>query len=434
MSKSPLFSGWFRVQSFFDYSVIMLLLAPLLLVSGFTHMGQSKAKKNALAEGLSNSVVVSTAGELKFDFIVEAKVTRGLNYSLSSSAALRKIQLQRLEMAENMAIAALRQTSSMQAYAVDFLASQPRPLSSNHTGHYFTSDLLPIFTAPSSQYAKVQDELVQKWLRDYNKKAINLSIASAEGKSLPKAQKMKVVKELNETQLETQEDPIASPHPIPWKWILSIQEAISSKGNSGMFYYRSTPVISPDVRYAVYSRIQLLVEPKMNNTRVTSVLFIEDRQKKTLKVLKSTSKIKEPLLKVNTTTADYIPKGTIEIFVPVSWSKDGCRFLTRQFQGLMNTSDATDSAVIWDKENNSINTIAPSQKEDEHHKMAVLLGWSKAQPTKVMFRAGELGQEEWPLVTVSDNGKTVAAINADRPVVFGDHNQDIWRVSQVASR
>ncbi|HAE05732.1 MAG TPA: hypothetical protein DCG18_03015, partial [Richelia sp.] len=148
----------------------------------------------------------------------------------------------------------------------------------------------------------------------------------------------------------------------------------------------------------------------------------------------STSKIKEPLLKVNTTTADYIPKGTIEIFVPVSWSKDGCRFLTRQFQGLMNTSDATDSAVIWDKENNSINTIAPSQKEDEHHKMAVLLGWSKAQPTKVMFRAGELGQEEWPLVTVSDNGKTVAAINADRPVVFGDHNQDIWRVSQVASR
>ncbi|CCH65214.1 hypothetical protein RINTHM_7510 [Richelia intracellularis HM01] len=33
---------------------------------------------------------MSTAGELKFDFIVEAKVTRGLNYSLSSSAALRK--------------------------------------------------------------------------------------------------------------------------------------------------------------------------------------------------------------------------------------------------------------------------------------------------------------------------------------------------------
>ena len=335
-----------------------------------------------------------------------------------------------------MVIAAVRQSSSIQADAIDSLVSESDSLSITSTEDPLASvELSPTFTAPSSQSEEVKSDLVQK-LRDHKTTSVKspLAAAPANGKSLAKAQEMKVIEELNETQLENQEDPIASPHPVPWKWIVSTQEAIRAQDSSGVRYYRSTAVISPDGRYAVYSRVQLRVEPEMYNTSVTSVLFIEDRQKKTLKVLKSTSEIREPLLQAKATPANYVPEGTIEIFVPVSWSKNGDRFLARKFQGVMNTSDATDSAVIWDREKNTTNTIAPRQSEKEHHKMAVLLGWSKVQPRQVMFRAGELGEEEWPLVTVADNGTTVAATNADQPVVFGDHNQDIWRGSQVAYR
>ncbi len=58
------------------------------------------------------------------------------------------------------------------------------------------------------------------------------------------------------------------------------QEAIGGQGRSGVRQYRSTPVVSPDGRYAVYSRVQLEVEPEMHNSQVSSLLFIEDRQTK----------------------------------------------------------------------------------------------------------------------------------------------------------
>ncbi len=51
------------------------------------------------------------------------------------------------------------------------------------------------------------------------------------------------------------------------------------------------------------------------------------------------------------------------------------------------------SAVIWDRQKNHANTVAPISHEDEHEKIAVLLGWSKSQPDNVLFRAGEMGEE-----------------------------------------
>ncbi|WP_339385987.1 hypothetical protein [Calothrix rhizosoleniae] len=401
-------------------------------------------------EGLFDSLSEDTTiaeidpQQLAFDSVAREKLIG--DKTRTSSAAFRKGHLQGGNLAAPMAIAVVRPTSSIQADAIDSLVgeeqtdsfsqknTQPEPLAA--------VELSPVFTPPSSQLQEQKSQLVEK-LRAYKiasaeSKSVEsksvTAIALSARKSLPKPQEMTVVKELDETQLEKQEDPIASPHPVPWKWITSTQKAIGSQGISGVRYYRSVPVISPDGRYAVYSRVQLQVEPEMHNTRVTSMLFIEDRQTKKLKVLKSTSRVRDPLLEAKATPVSYVPNGTIDIFVPISWSKNGDRFLARKFQGFMNTSDAKDSAFIWDRQDNSTNTIIPSQNQDEHHKISVLLGWSKMQPTKVMFRAGELGEEEWPLVTVADNGTTVAATDADQPVVFGDLNEDIWQGSKVAYR
>ena len=64
-----------------------------------------------------------------------------------------------------------------------------------------------------------------------------------------------------------------------------------------MRYYRSVPVVSPDGRYAMYSRVQLEVRPEMYNSRVSSVLFIEDRQTQQLQVVTSTFSSKRSFIK-----------------------------------------------------------------------------------------------------------------------------------------
>lgn len=229
-------------------------------------------------------------------------------------------------------------------------------------------------------------------------------------------------------------DPIGSPHPIPWTWIQATQEAISSKGGSGVRYYRSVPVISPDGRYAIYSRVQLEVRPEMHNSRVTSVLFVEDRQTKKLQIISSTAPINDPLLKVKLSSPQQNTQGTIAVLVPVSWSENGDRFLARKFEGLMNTSDATDRAVIWDRQKNHSQSVTPAEEKHEHEEIAVLLGWSKARPDQVLFRTGEIGEDKWPLVTVSHDGSTQLATTADQPVTFGEKIKEVWAGPPVAYR
>jgi hypothetical protein len=228
-------------------------------------------------------------------------------------------------------------------------------------------------------------------------------------------------------------DPIGSPHPIPWKWIMVTQETVGAKGGSGVRYYRSVPVMSPDGKYAVYSRVQMEVKPEMYNSRVSSVLFVQDMQTKRLRVMTATS-INDPLLK-RQILQDEQTEGKIGVLVPVSWSQKGDRFLARQFEGIFNTADATDRAVIWDRQKNHTSTVAPAQAVDEHEKIAILLGWSKSQPENVLFRAGELGEEDWPLVQVASDGKTVKIIqDGDQPITFGERTKSIWADPQVASR
>lgn len=120
--------------------------------------------------------------------------------------------------------------------------------------------------------------------------------------------------------------------------------------------------------------------------------------------------------------------------MPVSWSEKSDRFLARKFEGIFNTGDSTDQAVIWDLQKNQTNTVAPAQEVNEHEKIAVLLGWSKNDPDHVIFRAGEMGEEEWPLVKVAIDGKTAATTDADQPITYGDKLTQVWAGPQVASR
>ena len=303
-------------------------------------------------------------------------------------------------------------------------------------------------TVPSVNVAQLQSKtsinqanLIQK-LKDAKEEADLNSPVSGNSQSqelatstvTPKNGEIPVSERPNESEM-AQTDPIGSPHPIPWQWILATQEAIGAKGGSGVRYYRSIPVISPDGKYAIYSRVQMEVKPEMHNSRVNSVLFVEDKQTKRLRVMTSTSVVIDPLLKRQAiSSAQGDNDGKIGVLVPVSWSEKGDRFLARKFVAIFNTADATDQAVIWNRQQDNLNVVSPVQSQDDHEKIAILLGWSKKQPNNVLFRAGELGEENWPLLQVANDGRTVdISAEGDQAVTFGEKGS-IWADPQVASR
>ncbi len=53
----------------------------------------------------------------------------------------------------------------------------------------------------------------------------------------------------------------------------------------------------------------------------------------------------------------------------------------------------------------------------------------------MLFRSGELGEENWPLVQVSGDGKNISMnISDDQPITFGNKGQSIWLDPEVAAR
>ncbi len=221
-----------------------------------------------------------------------------------------------------------------------------------------------------------------------------------------------------------QSDPLDSPHPVPWNWVLATQAQVSVKGGSGVRYYRSRSLVSPDGQYAAYSRIQLDVQPELYRSRVTSVMFLENLKTKELRVITASSPLAEHQFSKN---PEASKPGTIAILIPVSWSPGGDRLLARQFEGLFSTSDASDYAVVWDRQSNSTSTITPG---DVQYSNAVLLGWSQTNPSQVLFRAGELGDEKPPLWAVNLKGQTVAALE-DKPLIVGQLVNYLWAGPQA---
>ncbi len=222
-----------------------------------------------------------------------------------------------------------------------------------------------------------------------------------------------------------QSDPLGSPYPIPWNWVMATHAGSSKRAR--LHYYRSPSLVSPDGVYAAYSRIQMQAQPELYRSRVSSVIFVENLQTGELQVVNASSPLADHSLVVT-----EVP-GVISILTPVGWSKTSDRLLARQFEGLFSSSDASDLAVIWHRTQNRTSTVAPSQTA-YNHDISILLGWSQVNPNQVLFRAGNLGDEQWSLWAVGGDGQTVAAIDVDQPIVFGKPLNQVWSGSQVAYR
>jgi hypothetical protein len=226
------------------------------------------------------------------------------------------------------------------------------------------------------------------------------------------------------TPPEIENDPLGSPYPIPWNWIQDTQAKFSSQGQSGLQYYRSPSLVSPDGKYAVYTRISLQVEQEIYQSRVTSIMFLENLQSGELTVIRAESPLAEHLWrKENGETTS----GLISILMPVSWSEDGRRLLARQFEGIFSTSDASDYGVIWDRQTYQTQTISPNYENDD---TSILLGWSALNPNQILFQSGSLGEEDWPVVSVALDGKTSLA-SRNEPVTYGQIATYAWTGSQV---
>lgn len=226
------------------------------------------------------------------------------------------------------------------------------------------------------------------------------------------------------TQLGVQLDPLDSPHPIPWNWVLTTHAELSAKGNSGVRYYRSPSLVSPDNLYAAYSRIQMDGEQELYKSRVTSVMFLENLQTGDLQTITAISPLSDNPMAAN---EDAEMPGAISILMPISWSKLGDRLLARQFEGMFSTSDATDFAVVWDRKQNRTTTLAPERIE---YNAAVLLGWSQTQPDQILFRAGEMGDEHPPVWAVALNNQTTLALE-EETLIYGQFVNQVWAGPQA---
>ncbi len=443
MLKHLLLSGWFRVQPFLKYVLVVVLIAPLVGASGHSSSAkQSQPTKVATEISELDSVLV--------------EVPIASEYNLSQPEAVKNLTSE--DDSESMKMAAIIKPQIIQPNVVESLTIETLTGGEeNSSGNLSSTDEDPfaeVELVPSTGTSKVlprkisggEIKLVKrlKAAKTQSSKKDILVARLAGTKSLkaskvlalrrnliPQPTDAPVVEEPLQSEFSPQ-DPIGSPHPIPWKWITATQETVNANSGSGVRYYRSSPVISPDGRYSIYSRVKLEVKPQMHKSRVSSVLFVEDRQTNNLKVVASTSALVDPLLKASVIQgkASQIP-GKIGVLVPVGWSENGERFLARKFEGLFNTAHATDKALIWNRENDRANTVAPSQKNHQHD-IAILLGWSKNTPDNVVFKAGEMGQETWPTITVANDGQTVATPEVDRATTFGRKATDVWAGPQVA--
>ena len=79
-------------------------------------------------------------------------------------------------------------------------------------------------------------------------------------------------------ELGVQLDPLDSPHPVPWNWVMATYAELNASQSVGVRYYRSPSLLSPDGQYAAYSRIQMQGQPELHHSRVTSVMFVENLQ------------------------------------------------------------------------------------------------------------------------------------------------------------
>lgn len=192
----------------------------------------------------------------------------------------------------------------------------------------------------------------------------------------------------------------------------------SISNRASLHYYRSPSLLSPNGNFAAYSRIQLQVQPEYSQSRITSVLFLENLQARELRAITPTSPLADNPFTGSPTAG--IP-GSISIVIPIAWSEAGDRILAREFESLFGSDLASDYAVIWDCRSNRASTISPTRIQ---YTNALLLGWSQQHRDRALFQAGNLG-EDWSLWAVDTQGDTLAAAG-DQALVFGKVSSSIW--------
>jgi len=226
-------------------------------------------------------------------------------------------------------------------------------------------------------------------------------------------------------------DPLGSPYPVPWGWVMSLLSEGSSASVPRVRYYRSQSLLSPDGQYAAYSRIQMKLSSDFTQNRISSILFLENLQTGSLQNIAASSPFADnPFAADAAETADADQPGMIAMLIPIAWSETGDRLLAREFESFFGSDIASDFGVVWEQRSNRVYTITPSQIQ---YSNAILLGWSQHHPDRALFRAGMMGDRDWPLYAVDTAGQTLP-VEDDRPLIFGRRVNSIWAGPQVSKR
>ncbi|MGB2926606.1 MAG: hypothetical protein WBB82_15005 [Limnothrix sp.] len=216
-------------------------------------------------------------------------------------------------------------------------------------------------------------------------------------------------------------DPLNSPFPIPWRWILDTHAAVVAGKHDGDELYRSPSLYDQKRHFSAYCRVRLQLKPELYQSRVTSTLFVENLHSGMLSTVTATSPL-APHLFLKTT--DEATLGTIALLMPVAWSADGSKLLARQFEGYLGSGAMSDYGVIWDSQTEAAVTIAPAETAVDYTH-SILLGWSENTPDQVLFQAGCMGEEDWQIWAVAQDGSTKLAL-ADRAMAYGETSAPIW--------
>ena len=221
-------------------------------------------------------------------------------------------------------------------------------------------------------------------------------------------------------------DPIDSPHPLPWSWIVEIQSRMLEPSTSQMFYYRSPALASPDGDYSAYTRMQVLRVAEPHQSQVSSLLFLENMETGSLQFLTATSPEMQHILLQG---ADSQQPGMLSMLMPISWSEEGDRVLVRAFESIFSTDIAADYAIIWHRASNQVEHVIPTSAQ---YSNAVLLGWSQTYPGQILFQVGNLGDESWPLMAMSEAGD-YHMVAADEPITYGQTTATFWNGPQASA-
>ncbi len=201
-------------------------------------------------------------------------------------------------------------------------------------------------------------------------------------------------------------------------------------------HYRSQSLLSPDGRYAAYSRIQIKLARDFTQSRISSTLFLENLQTGSLQNIAASSPFADNPFAEDSLSADGVEpvevdrSGIIAILIPVAWSETGDRLLAREFESFLGSDIASDFGVVWEQRSNRAHTIMPNKIQ---YTNAILLGWSQCYPDRVLFRAGMMGDRDWSLYAVDTTGQTIA-VTDDRPVTFGRMVNSVWAGPETGKR